>query len=137
VQSSADARGQLYSSEHCVISFGEPAGWEAAVFDHFQAMVTAIGVKLGQRTRTAAIDDSVGGSTYTFDIWRGHPLEAEVRGLLKELRRLSRDLRERVEKYNREHPSQVTANSSDEVRVITYVGQGVLEPEADEGEKEW
>lgn len=137
VQTSDSERGRLYSSAHCVIPFGEPAGWEAAVFDHYQAMVTAIGVKLTQRTRTATIDDSVGGSTYTFDIWKGHPLEAEVRGLLRDLRDVGRDLRERVERYNREHPEQIDAHADDEVRVITYVGQGVLEPERDEGEKEW
>src|SRR6185369_11712130 len=35
-----------YRSDECVIPFGDVTGWEAAVFDHYQAMVTAICTKL-------------------------------------------------------------------------------------------
>src|SRR4029079_956906 len=35
-----------YRSDECVIAFGDVTGWEAAVFDHYQAMVTAICTKL-------------------------------------------------------------------------------------------
>jgi hypothetical protein len=125
--------GGVYSCEQCVIPFDEPAGWEAAIFDHYQAMVTAICIKLQKGKRTAALGDTVGGSTYTFDIWEGHPMHGEVLGLLRELRRHGRNLRERVEAYNTEHAAQRVATTRRELRVITYVGQGVLESEAEEG----
>jgi hypothetical protein len=126
-----------YSCEHCVIPFGEAAGWEAAVFDHYQAMVTAICIKLRRGKRTAALVDSVGGSTYTFDIWRGHPMEAEVLGVLGGLRGRCRELRERVEAFNREHGPARDSTATPELRVITYVGQGVLDTELEEGDSEW
>ncbi|MGK0360950.1 MAG: putative acetyltransferase, partial [Bradymonadia bacterium] len=38
--------GELWRCEECVIPFGTPVGWEAAVFDHYQALVTALCTKL-------------------------------------------------------------------------------------------
>jgi hypothetical protein len=117
-----------------VIPFGEPAGWEAAIFDHYQAMVTAICLKLRRGELRAHLSDAVGGSTYTLDLWEGHPLESEALGLLAGLRRQGRELRERVEAWNREHAAPSGAR---ELRVITYVGQGVLSSEKEEGDGEW
>ena len=137
IRSTDGARGATYASGECVIPFGEPAGWEAAVFDHYQAMVTAICVKLRRGELRAALGDAVGGSTYTFDVWEGHPLEREVLGLLSALRQQGRALRERVEAYNRDHGDERAASEGRERRVITYVGQGVLESEKEEGDGEW
>ena len=122
------------SCELCVIPFDEASGWEAAVFDHYQAMVTAICIKLRRGRLSAALADSVGGSTYTFDIWNGHPMEAEVLGLLGALRTQARGLRERVEQYNSAHPQERPTEENPELRVLTYVGQGVLESEKEEGD---
>jgi hypothetical protein len=115
-----------YSSEQCVIPFGSPAGWEAAVFDHYQAMVTAICTKLRRGTQTNATED-VGGSTYGFVIWDGHEYEQEVRGLLGSLRRQASELRAKVSAHNSRHRKPPDA----EVRVITYLGQTVIETDTD------
>jgi hypothetical protein len=130
-------RGSEYACGECVIPFEEPAGWEASVFDHYQAMVTALCIKLRQGKFSATQTDSIGGSTYTFDIWEGHPLEGEVLGLLGALRKEARSLRERVDEYNRAHEAARPAAEARELRVITYVGQGVLESEKEEGDGEW
>jgi hypothetical protein len=112
-----------YSSNECVIRMGEEAGWEAAVFDHYQAMVTAICAKLTRGT-TAKRNEWIGGSTYGYDIWSGHPYHDEVVGFLQATRDRAAELRARVDRYNAE---------CDEARpplrrVIAYVGQTVVEP---------
>jgi hypothetical protein len=114
----------LYSSEQCVIPFGAPAGWEAAVFDHYQAMVTAITTKMRRGTQAVA-DETVGGSTYGFVIWKGHPLEHEVLQLLSRFRREASALRSKLSEHNAEHSAP-----DQEIRVITYLGQTVIENEA-------
>jgi hypothetical protein len=137
IQVSKTERGEEYSCESWLIPFGEPAGWEAAVFDHYQALVTAICVKLRKGRFTASLGDAVGGSTYTFDVWSGHPMEPEVLGLLKSFRQLGRSLRERVETYNASHGEERDREKAREMRVIAYVGQAVLESDSEEGNEEW
>jgi hypothetical protein len=119
-----------YECASCVIPLGAAAGWEAAVFDHYQAMVTAICTKLRAGNTTALLGDSVGGSTYAFEVWPGHPLHDEVHGFLASVRRTGMDLRARVEAHNR-----IQNPPADTERVIAYVGQTVVRDEAsDEGE---
>jgi len=120
------ASGIEYHADRCVIPFGAPAGWEAAVFDHYQAMVTAICTKLRRGTTAAAADDSVGGSTYGFTVWKDHPHYDEVMGLLGRLRAEAVPLRERVSAYNARHSAPESAT----VRVLSYMGQTVLEQES-------
>jgi hypothetical protein len=108
-----------------VVPLGATAGWEAAVFDHVQAVVQTIGQRL-QRARgsepPAADADSIGGSTYSFDLWSGHPLEAEIKGQLSALRVRLGELRQRVAAHNKAAglPGQYQ-------QVVTYVGQCILE----------
>src|SRR5262249_25941605 len=90
----------LYSSAECVIPLGDASGWEAAVFDHYQAMVTAICTKLRLGKTHAAAGEWVGGSTYGFDVWDGHPHHAEVVGFLQATRERAVALRKRVEAHN-------------------------------------
>jgi hypothetical protein len=111
----------LYCCPEYVIGWNDPDGWEAAVFDHYQAMVTAICAKLQRGRKQAAPSESVGGSTYMFELWQGHPLEAEVLGLLAKLRSEVSALRKRVEEHNREHE----ADGAGRYRVTTYLGQGI------------
>jgi hypothetical protein len=119
-----------YECEACVIPLGASAGWEAAVFDHYQAMVTALCTKLRAGSTTALLGDSVGGSTYAFEVWPGHPLQGEVLGLLASVRRMAMELRARVEEHNHAHHPPADAD-----RVIAYVGQTVLQDEtAEEGD---
>jgi len=112
-----------YTSDHCVVPFGTSAGWEAAVFDHYQALVTAMCTKLRTGVTAAAPDDRIGGSTYGLVVWDGHPHQEEVFSLLSELRTTASRLRAKVSSYNADH----VAPNGVETRVIAYVGQTVLE----------
>jgi predicted transcriptional regulator len=78
--------GVRYSSDACIIPLGDPKGWEAAVFDHYQALVTAICAKLSLGQRRAIPGEWLGGSTYGFEIWDDHPERENVLGLLQEIR---------------------------------------------------
>jgi hypothetical protein len=111
-----------YQANSLVIPLGASAGWEAAVFDHFKALVTTIICRLREDRETTALSDRVGGSTYTIDVWPDHPLAGEVYGSLARIRTQLSNLREQVETFNRglEIPESNT-------RVVTYVGQCVIE----------
>jgi hypothetical protein len=121
----------FYATAECVIPFGDPAGWEAAVFDHYQAMVTAICMKLRLGKTHAAKGEWVGGSTYGFDVWEGHPLHAEVVGFLQATRGRAAALRKRVDAHNVSHSAPDGATQ----HVIAYVGQAVIDGEG-EGDDE-
>jgi hypothetical protein len=111
----------VYASGNCVIPLGDPVGWEASLFDHYQALVTAICTKLEKGRMQATPDDWVGGSTFGFDVWPGHPHHDEVVGLLRELRARIGALRQRVDAHN------AAADGVDEAfRVIAYVGQTLV-----------
>jgi hypothetical protein len=107
-----------------VIPLGASVGWEAAVFDHLQALVQTVCQRLRSAASGAAPNDVVGGSTYAFDVWPGHPFEDEVKGQLAEMRRRASELRQRVDAHNRDH-----GLSPDHQRVTTYMGQCLVEPE--------
>lgn len=111
-----------------VIPLGAPAGWEGAVFDHFKAMVTTVLCRL-RENRPSTLRDRVGGSTYTIDVWDGHPLQDEVFGALGQIRSLLGQVRKRVDDYNatREVPS---AHS----RVVVYVGQSVIQEDYEQND---
>jgi hypothetical protein len=120
----------VYAATEFVVGLGDPVGWEAAVLDHFQALVKTICQKLAQEP-TARATDLVGGSTYTFVVWDGHPLAGEVRSQLAGFRQAQSDLRQRVDAYNAQH--EIPAQN---VRVITYGGQCVIEDGPDNGHAE-
>ena len=99
------AGGPLYSATMFFVPLGTKVGFEAAVFDHFQAAVKTICCRLRGETTTLAIDglppqDCTGGSTYTFDLWSGHPLASEVLKTLADYRTRMSALRVEVEAYN-------------------------------------
>jgi hypothetical protein len=115
----------LYSSRRLFVQNGAATGWEAAVLDHFQAMVQTIIVRLGgggERTSRAP----EGGSTYTYGVWPGHPLEGEVLSQLDALRQRASELRNRVSAYNAAHRGQKTYTE-----VTLYFGQLATEIEED------
>jgi len=125
---SAERDGKVfYESAECIIPFNDPSGWEAAVFDHYQAMVTAICTKLRLGKTHAVPGEWVGGSTYGFDVWEGHPDHDEVVGFLQATRERAIALRKRVEEHNKSHEAPANA----ERHVIAYVGQTVLELETE------
>jgi hypothetical protein len=107
-----------YRASSLVVPLGSPVGWEAAVFDHFKALVNTITGRLRSDRSSPSLADRVGGSTYTLDVWPGHPLESEVLDSLKAMRSKLGHLRQRVEDFNlkRELPENHT-------KVVLYVGQ--------------
>ncbi|MDD9936489.1 MAG: winged helix DNA-binding domain-containing protein [Myxococcales bacterium] len=109
-----------YRSTRFDVPVGASQGWEAAVLDHFQAMVTAMAVKLRSGRARARSGDETGGATYTIDVWPGHPFESEARGLLAETRKRVDDLRERVDAHN----ARVKAPAAVDA-VVFYAGQYV------------
>lgn len=102
-----------------VVPVGAEQGWEAAVFDHYQSMVTAITRKVMRGAARSAQQDVVGGGTVTFEIHRDHPLREEVRGLLQRMRGEVNELWTRVGEHNRQHPSPGVETES----VSFYFGQ--------------
>src|SRR5262249_27718918 len=73
---------ETFSAGGFVLPMGSTFGWEAAVFDHFQALVTTVLAKLRMDAGASAAD-LVGGSTYTLEVWEGHPLQDEAMGELR------------------------------------------------------
>lgn len=106
--------GQLRALDF-LVPLGSTVGWEAAVFDHVQAVVQTICQRLGNEGEAR---DWVGGSTFTFDVWKGHPLEAKVKGQLAELRRQLGELRLEVSEFNKQRGIEKQYE-----QVTTYVGQ--------------
>jgi len=125
IQHSEEGGVVRYSARALVVALGATVGWEAAVFDHFKALVTTILVRLNEN-RAPALDDRVGGSTYTIDVWSGHPMENEVFGTLARLRNMLSDLRERVATFNAD-----TAVPEAHTRVVIYAGQSLIHEDSD------
>jgi hypothetical protein len=110
-----------------VVPVGAEHGWEAAVFDHFQAVVRAIGSKVRRGLARSAHDDVVGGATLTFDVHPGHPYRDQVLGLLKRVRSEVNDLWTQVQRHNEQNP--VPEESKFEVSF--YFGQSVTPSDED------
>jgi hypothetical protein len=107
----------LYKAGGLVIPLGAPVGWEAAVFDHYKAMVTTVISRL-QENHPPELAESVGGSTYTIDVWDGHPLAEEIYGTLARLRRELSELRTRAQAFDADQPESFT-------RAVIYLGQSL------------
>jgi hypothetical protein len=120
-----DALTGRYHSSLVTIPVGARVGWEAAVFDHFQAVAKAIAAKLqlGAHSEEA---DVIGGATLSFDVCSDHPLAPVVYGLLKRTRQEANALWQEVDAYNREHPMA----DGQQVQVTFYMGQNVQRSEA-------
>lgn len=104
-----------YSTAELVVPADSPSGWEAAMLDHFQAVVNTLCSRLRGNSDAA----TSGGSTYTFVVSPGHPLAHDVYGQLQRSRQELSALRTRVDEYNAEHPLDTSE------RVVVYVGQYV------------
>jgi len=105
-----------------LIPVGSEQGWEAAVFDHFRAMATAIAAKLRTLGARSKPNDAIGGATMSFDLEPGHPHEQEVYGLLQRVRADVNQVWDRVTAYNAEHPVDLDKR----IEVTFYVGQSVV-----------
>ncbi|HEY3496554.1 MAG TPA: hypothetical protein VGK73_17770 [Polyangiaceae bacterium] len=111
-----------YHSSFLVLPLEAEHGWEAAVFDHFQALVRAVGVKLRRGTPRAHAADVTGGATLTFVVDRDHPLREEALGLLRRVRTDVNDLWQRVQAHNATHEL-----SEDQTEILFYFGQAVTD----------
>lgn len=114
-----------YRSRELFIPLDASSGWEAAVFDHFQALVRTICQKLGVQGEPEG--DRVGGSTYTFSVWPGHPHEAEVLETLARFRTAQSALRAQVDRHN-----DAVGIPPEHVQVVTYAGQSLIHQEDEE-----
>jgi len=119
----------VYGCERCVIPFGDGAGWEASVLDHYQAMVAALVTKLRGGEPRADLNDRVGGSTFVFDLWRDHPMQDEVLDYLKRMREEGLRLRRALDAHAAAAP---TPKEAAPLRVVAYVGQSVVEAEGED-----
>jgi len=118
-----------YSASRFYVPREAAAGWEAAVFDHFQALVKTIAQRLAPMPDGR--EGQIGGSTYSFDVWPGHPLEQEALEQLARFRERTTALRERIAQYNRAHP-----RPDRYLTVTVYAGQSVIENERDGAREE-
>ena len=110
-----------YRSTNLFIPVDAPVGWEAAVFDHFKAVVNTISARLEVDRRDPAATGRVGGSTFTVDVWEGHPHAAAVYGTLARLRDQLIEQRRVVDEYNAAY-----GVPDDYDRVVLYAGQFVI-----------
>ena len=116
----------FYSSRELFIPLDASVGWEAAVYDHFHALVRTICSKVAG---SAQDQELVGGSTYSFAVWPGHPCEEQALGMLKRFRAEQSALRAKVDAHNAQ------AGIPDQHRVlVTYAGQHVVDVGAEEDE---
>jgi hypothetical protein len=132
VERTAEAGGEILRCTRLHIPVGAEQGWEAAVFDHFKAVATAIAAKLRELGERQPRHGVIGGSTITFSIDPGHPLEAEVYGLLQRVRSEVNELWDRVEAQERVRP----IDPAKRVEVTFYFGQNVIESDGDEQDGE-
>ncbi len=120
----ADTQPTRYLATHVIMGDGQSVGWEHAVADHMEVVVATLTASL-KKSPDNPDGASIGGSTYSFDIWPGHPLEGEVKAQLSELRTRLSDLRSRVTNHNDTHP-----RPTEWQRASLYVGS-TLSTEAD------
>jgi hypothetical protein len=103
------------------VPVGGEKGWESAVYDHFQALTSAIANKLRISGARSSSKDLVGGATLSFDVYPGHPHESEVYGLLERVRTEVNELWTQVRAANTALP----VSDDERVRVTFYFGQNV------------
>jgi hypothetical protein len=113
---------ERYESDGCVIPLESSIGWEAALFDHYQAMVMAICAKLDSGRRSASAGDLIGGSTFGFSVWPSHPYYEEATRFLADFRAQGSALRKKIATYNETHEPP----ESGPTRVVIYAGQTLM-----------
>jgi hypothetical protein len=114
---------EYLSSQRCFVPMDAVGAWGPAVADHFGMVTGAICAKLLNGKTRALPDDELGGSSFTFSVWPGHPYEGRVRALLKEQRRSFAALWDEVSQYNNGH------TFGQPTKVNFYFGQSVIAPE--------
>jgi len=122
VERSGEGESPAYRASTFLVPVGAEHGWEAAVFDHYQAVARAIANKVTRGRPHSAQDDIVGGATLTFDLGPDHPYRDQVMGLLKHVRAEVNDLWNQVQGHNAENPIPEEAKTE----VSFYFGQSTV-----------
>jgi hypothetical protein len=128
VEGEGDAR--VYRAATLEVLLGDGPGWEAAVFDHYQALVKTVCQRLSPECKADVAAGHVGGSTFTFDVWDGHPLAGEAYACIARFREAHATLFERIERHNAAH-----GRPAQHDQVIVYGGQSVMRRRSDAGEQ--
>jgi hypothetical protein len=118
---SGEGEAASYRAETFVVPVGAEIGWEAAVFDHFQTVVRAIGTKVRRGVARSQGGDVNGGATLCFDIHPEHPHATAVLGLLERVRKDVNALWDEVQRHNAQHPIA----EEQKTEVAFYFGQCV------------
>lgn len=121
-----DSRAAPLTAATFTVPVGGEKGWESAVYDHFQAVTSAIANKLRISGARSSGADVVGGATLSFDLYRGHPHEREVYGLLERVRAEVNELWQQVRAANTARP----VAEEERIRVTFYFGQNVDDVES-------
>jgi hypothetical protein len=99
-----------------------------AVFDHYRAMVQTICQRLAQ-TSAGEQAQRTGGSTFTLDVWPGHPLAEEASASLARYSKQHAELYARIEAHNAAH-----GRPEDYDQAVIYTGQHVWPRRRNEGQ---
>jgi len=126
IQESGENADPRYRAVGFVVPLGAESGWEAAILDHYHALVRTICQKL-RLVAESKSDDAIGGSTYTYAVWPGHPLRDEVMQNLVGFRRSAGELRARVDAHNKKNGVPASYE-----QVVFYGGQSVTNEEMGE-----
>lgn len=121
-----EGSGDGFRAASFVIDENAEHGWEAAAFDHFQAVAKALANKVYLKSHNSEGAKLVSGTTLHFDLTAEHPLLPKVLGLLEQTRALTDAVWDEVVHYNEQHP----VTDQDRVSLTFYLGQNVDDPEA-------
>ena len=98
--------------ERLIVEQGAAAGWEAAVYDHLQAVVKTVCARLDRDTAREGYREHIGGSTYSLDVGPEHPLRGEALATLERIRAQLGDLRRASTRTTRACRSAGSASAS-------------------------
>jgi hypothetical protein len=118
------SQGEGLSARTFQIPVGAEYGWEAAVFDHFQAVATAIGTKVQLKGSNNPVANIVGGTTLRFEVSRSHPKLDQVLSLLAHVRNLTDEVWAEVAEHNAQH----ALPEDERLQVTFYFGQSIDDP---------
>jgi hypothetical protein len=118
----ADGASVRYFANQVTIPIGSEAGWETAVFDHYRAVCGALANKIRIGGAAAAAQAWIGGTTLSFDVYPGHPYEAEIKGLLARIRAEVAEVWQRAAAFNAANPPPEQGLE----KVIFYAGQNFI-----------
>lgn len=129
-----DAKGQLetidqptgdraYRATTYHVPVSSTEGYEAALWDHLQAVLRSINKKIRLGRYNATLHDVNGGTTFSFDVAAQSPLYDELSGFLKRMRVEMEDFRDRA-------LAEAPAPSEEAKRITLYTGQMVEDYEA-------